>query len=243
MRFEGRAEDEVFGEKASLDLTLARIEKPERIAFCTLRLRSHWFVNVDARKFEFVNVRWDDKSVQDEIKALREKKVEHPHCLLSIAYRQLAVNAEENHHYTKASQFRYDSMNARRIEKWRGWAFWTLDWWYWLASGYGERVWQAFVVLVFVWILFAGLYTQVGFTQPTEKTSSATAAATSQPDTAGKPLELKWAFVYSLEVALLQKPEPKPLTWWAKILVLLETVFGPLQGALLALAVRRKFMR
>jgi len=41
----------------------------------------------------------------------------------------------------------------------------------------------------------------------------------------------------------LQKPEPKPLTGTAQTLVLLETILGPLQAALLALAIRRKFMR
>ena len=41
----------------------------------------------------------------------------------------------------------------------------------------------------------------------------------------------------------LQKPEPLPANKRAKTLVLLETVLGPVQAALLALAIRRKFMR
>ncbi len=41
----------------------------------------------------------------------------------------------------------------------------------------------------------------------------------------------------------LQKPEPQPETVEAKTLVAVETVLGPLQAALLALAIRRKFMR
>jgi hypothetical protein len=83
---------EAFEENASLGLMDARIEKPERIAFHTVRLRPHWFVDVDVRKFEFVSVKWNDKGVQGEIGALREKKAEHPPHLLSIAYRQLAVH-------------------------------------------------------------------------------------------------------------------------------------------------------
>jgi hypothetical protein len=43
--------------------------------------------------------------------------------------------------------------------------------------------------------------------------------------------------------SLVQKPEPKPLTGAAQTLVLLETILGPVQTALLALAIRRKFMR
>ncbi|MFY9553545.1 MAG: hypothetical protein WAV47_02375 [Blastocatellia bacterium] len=35
----------------------------------------------------------------------------------------------------------------------------------------------------------------------------------------------------------------KPITGTAQTLVLLETILGPLQAALLGLAIRRKFMR
>lgn len=41
----------------------------------------------------------------------------------------------------------------------------------------------------------------------------------------------------------LQKPEPLPANRRAKALVLFEIILGPLQAALLALAIRRKFMR
>jgi uncharacterized protein (DUF433 family) len=39
-----------------------------------------------------------------------------------------------------------------------------------------------------------------------------------------------------------QKPEPRPATPAAQTVVLLETILGPVQAALLALAIRRKFM-
>jgi hypothetical protein len=41
----------------------------------------------------------------------------------------------------------------------------------------------------------------------------------------------------------LQKPEPRPATGAAQAVVMLETILGPVQAALLALAIRRKFMR
>ena len=62
-------------------------------------------------------------------------------------------------------------------------------------------------------------------------------------DRIGQPLDLPRALTYSLEVMSLQKPDPKPLTGGAHALVLLETILGPVQAALLALAIRRKFMR
>lgn len=51
------------------------------------------------------------------------------------------------------------------------------------------------------------------------------------------------ALLYSAGVMALQKPEAAPANNRAKLLVLMETIFGPVQAALLALAIRRKFMR
>ena len=51
------------------------------------------------------------------------------------------------------------------------------------------------------------------------------------------------AFTYSAAVMTLQRPEPRPATTAAQRVVLLETILGPVQAALLALAIRRKFMR
>jgi hypothetical protein len=203
-------------------------------------------VNVDARKFDFMDVEWGPNvkragtrlDLHLELDALKDKKISPRHRLLSITCRQLALNAEENHRYEEASRFRYLSMEARRKEVWRGQAFWRLYWWYWMASGYGERVWRAFVCLFAIWVIFAALYTKVWFTKPEDPTAVPTAI-----DVVGEPLGLKRALAYSLGVMSLQRPDPKPLTDAAEALVRLEAVLGPLQSALLALAIRRKFMR
>ena len=150
--------------------------------------------------------------------------------MLAITYRRLAVNAEENHRYEEASRFRLLAMQAQRLQSWKGFDFRKLSWWYGLASGYGERVWQALLVLVAILIVSALLYTQVGF-------------ATARRDEVGVPLNLSDAITYSAAVMTLQKPDPRPATTAAKAIVLTETILGPLQAALLALAIRRKFMR
>lgn len=49
--------------------------------------------------------------------------------------------------------------------------------------------------------------------------------------------------VSSLEVITLQRPDPQPVTSTARFAVLLERIIGPIQVALLALAIRRRFMR
>ena len=116
VKFAGSMTRKVFSSTSSLDLQFARIEKPDRVSFHTLSLRPHWFVNVDARKFDFTNVNWDRRSVNEEIKSLANNRVSSPHPLLAIACRNLAVNAEENHRYEDASAFRYMAMDARRRE-------------------------------------------------------------------------------------------------------------------------------
>ena len=240
-----------FSDESVLDLQSARIDRPELIIFHTMTLRPHWFVNADPRKFAFADVKWNwpAPSPTGEIKSLEpDQHVSSPRQLLAIACGQLAENAEANNRYEEASHFRYWAMNLRRQQKWAGRKFWKTDWLhilYWVVSGYGERMLRAFAWLVALWVVFALLYTRVGFTKPEDKSAAPTADPTTatEPDTVGQPLPLKRAFTYSLGVMSLQKPEPTPLTGTAQTLVLLETILGPLQAALLALAIRRKFMR
>lgn len=263
-------DEETLNNQSSLSFQHARFDKPTRLSFHTLTLRPYWFVNIDARQFNFINVRWDwNPIINEEIEALKSKGVLEPQRLLSIACRQLAVNAEENHRYDEASKFRYWSMYARQQETWSGltswWKFrswlsiqWSrivklpilrffnrnwLYWLYWAASGYGERVFRAFAVMIGVWVFFALLYTQVGFARWEPRRSNVKEAMTEQRDEVGEPLKLPRALAYSLAVMILQKPEPRPATTAAQSFVMLETILGPLQAALLALAIRRKFMR
>lgn len=242
VRYAGGLDSQGFAAQSSVNFQHARIEKPDHFSFHTLALRPYWFVNVDARKFEFTNVEWHN-NIHQEIEALKRMKVLAPHRLLARVCRQLAINEEENHRYEEASSLRYMAMEVRRLEHWKGFAPWTLRWWYWFASGYGERVRQGFVVLIGVWLLFALLYTQVGFIRWEPRISNEQEAATTKRDDVGQPLTFKRAMTYSLSVMALQKPEPKPATNTAYAVVILETILGPLQAALLALAIRRRFMR
>jgi len=134
------------------------------------------------------------------------------------------------------------AMDARRLES-GGVAPWRLSWWYWLASGYGERPFQALMVLFAIFLVFGLLYTRVGFARWEPKLATEADAVMAQKDVVGAPLKFSRALTYSVGVMTLQKPEPKPVTAAAQSVVLLETILGPVQGALLALAIRRKFMR
>jgi len=277
LHFFGSGEHPVFTETASLKLELAQIAEPEQLIFHTVRLHPHWFVNVDARKFEFTNVNWvgfeqanlpwkerarlklkraltawpdylklgiGSEALHNELRAM--SSVENHHRLLSIACRQLATNAEDNNRYGDAAQFRYASMDARRLEKWRGWDIFTMDWWYWLVSGYGERIPRAMICLLVLLLSFGYLFTWVGF-----ETKAAPEAAAIVQEITPTPAPLKElplpsfrdGLTYAMSAALFQRPEPKAYTFWAKLCVSLEMVFVPLQAALLALAIRRRFMR
>jgi hypothetical protein len=79
--------------------------------------------------------------------------------------------------------------------------------------------------------------------QPKQRSGVAVPGDLGGIEATAKPLTLSDALLYSGAVMALQKPEPVPANKRAKLLVLLETVLGPLQAALLALAIRRKFMR
>ena len=98
-------------------------------------------------------------------------------------------------------------------------------------------------MLAGIWILFALLYTQVGFVRWEPKIDNLVQARAASSAAWIQPLRLTQALGYSAAVMTLQKPEPRPSSLTAKNLVLLESLLGPVQAALLALAVRRRFMR
>lgn len=242
--FAGSDEAEVIADPSSMDLQFARIEKADRVSFYSLTLHPHWFVNVDAREFDFVNVKWANSGrARPELELLQRTGTSSPHRLLAITARKLAANAQENDRYREASHFRRMAMDAERLEKWRGFGFLKLSWWYWLASGYGERPFQALLVLLGVMLLFGGFYQKVGFLRWEPRVATESDAVAVKRDEVGAPLSFGRALTYSAAVLTLQRPEPRPATTAAQTIVLVETILGPVQAALLALAIRRKFMR
>ncbi|SRR5581483_2986003 len=131
----------------------------------------------------------------------------------------------------------------RNPKWWSEAAVWFIHHLYRLLSGYGERVGRALMALLVVLVLFASTYCFVGFERkPSSQPATAPAGQISN-ESPDAPLNLSRAMAYSLGVALLQKPEPKSYTTTALALVYLETILAPLQAALLALAIRRRFMK
>ena len=180
----------MFGDLGSLDLQFARIEKPDRVTFHTLIMRPSWFVNIDARKLNFTNVEWDWPNINGKRPSKYAPLFRLSTCpdVPAIACHQLADNAEENKRYEEASKFRFIAMEARRRESWLGFAPWRLSWWYWLASGYGERILRASMVLIGILLVSAGIYTRVGFLRWDPKLASESDAIGAKRDDVGAPL-------------------------------------------------------
>lgn len=253
VRFAGDGRNREFGHNSSLNLQFARIEKPERFSFHTVRLYPYYFVNVDPRKFEFTSVDWqwyapnfwDALQVRGKLKRQLREKLIPSYRVLAVACRRLAVNAEENNFYRNASSFRYLAMNVERLDTGYGFGLWTVDWWYWLASGFGERIPRALITFFVIWLSFAFLFWLPNPVRCPEDSSAAYCLRWEKKE--GKTGDYFEGFAnsaaYAIEAMTLQKPEPKPASPAAHLAVLLCAILGPVQAALLALAIRRKVMR
>lgn len=259
--------------KIVLDFTQIRVDKPDRITFNKVRLRPSWFVNTDSRKFVFTDVEWENyKSAKSELKNelayLTRKKHKKPHNyqILIVSLRNLASNAEEFNRFEDGSNFRKSASECERLERINRQKQWCRrlkkQWWrknivcwqilseigksfnetkslvkkhhfdplhflYRWLSGYGEKWFRAFLWLIVIWIFFAIFYSVFGSFGSSEPTK----------------IDFLKSFGYSLQVMTLQKPEPRPYDWLTYLAYGLETILAPVQGALLALAIRRKFMR
>ncbi|MEK7724502.1 MAG: hypothetical protein AAB336_09160, partial [Acidobacteriota bacterium] len=109
------------------------------------------------------------------------------------------------------------------------------------------------VLLLLILVIFPIIYTQINF-QTCSKDRPLAASLTiceSKDEEIRKnctcstdQITFTDAIVQSLTTATLQNVEyRKPLTGWGELWIILEKIFAPLQAALLALAIRRKFMR
>jgi hypothetical protein len=183
---------------------------------------------------------------------------------LRTSCRRLALNSEGDNRYNEASRFRRMAFELERLTQKEDWAKWKRDLAkllsheikmrnirqdlaahskkvgshildvpfdfvhsvYRALSGYGERGSQAFVGLFLIWLGFAICFSYFGTFE-------------------GEVHELGMgqASIYSLQVLTLQKPDPKPLSTATLVFYALETILAPIQLALFALAIRRKFMR
>lgn len=232
--FRGNNKNPVFAENAVLNLQNAIIEKPERISFHTVRLEPNWFVDINVRQFVFTICRWNYSNgeridVTKEIQKLsKQRLIENPYKHLTLTCWQLADNQEESKNFPTASDFRKFAQESYRQEENNKFKIWYLQWWYWLSSNYGESPLKAATFLVVVILGYAIAYYFADFQVSNVQTK----------------LSFYQAFLQSVATATLQNLEIiKPYSNTSYLLIISERIFAPLQAALLALAIRRKFMR
>jgi uncharacterized protein YjbI with pentapeptide repeats len=260
VEFLGNSNNLVFGPQEWVWFN-SHIVKPELLTFHTVLLHPGWFINADVRKVDFTDVMWygmpsgPEGTLDKEIHALKDRDVQSPYTLLAQACRRLSANAEENREYPLANEFHYWAMDAVRKGSWghfkgltlRGllqketWHdirehFGLITTWYWALSGYGVRAARAFWILVSIWLTFAALYFLLVQSSPFWVFSASN--IWQGIDYA------RQAAVYSLSALVRLNPRPpsEELNWF-QTLVTIEGILGPLQIALLVLAVRRKVMR
>ena len=248
-KFSGKNNNHSSWSKDGLNFTSVDIEKSEKISFQGVKLKPDSFINTDVRKFDFTDVQWKKKRFAldwSRFKYIRfwkdeAKRGESGYERLGTVYRRLAANAAENARYAEASDFRFTAFDIQRIKRWYGRLPITLLWWYKWTSRYGENWGWAAIVLLCILTAFAVLYSDTPFyVCPLQKPIS---QSISEGLCTIRALDYYEAARHSLATATFQNVEyRRPASGWGETFVLVEKILAPLQAALIALAIRRKFM-
>ena len=177
---------------------------------------------------EFSNVDWPRRRgryvLRDEIVYRRSARSQRmPPSNLREAYQVLKRKYQDKGDHVRAGDFHYGEMEMKRREygvprRWLSWEFA-----YWMLSGYGVGHWRSLVILLALIAGFAALYF---VTKPEAFTG------------------FSEALRYSISVAALQRPKvPDEFGEIQKWVHVAESVLGPLQIALFALALRMRLKR
>jgi len=201
-------------------------------------------------------------NIEDEISILAAPqwachKEQEAWKLIGTTCRELHINAEENREYPLSNEFHYWSMDALRKKGSR--QLGLIHTAYWALSGYGVRAARAFMALLIIWVVFTTLYVlvpsspfSVSLLSEIKMTDGHSLGAPIQPTHVLVPLhwpselpsKLGKAAIYSLGAIVRLRPYPRPDgPSGFQFLVTAEGIVGPLQIALLALAIRRQVMR
>jgi hypothetical protein len=158
--------------------------------------------------------------IRKEVEATKEylAKVER-------LYRHLKQNYESQRDYGRAGDFYYGEMEMKRrqLNPLGQIPFWI----YRILSGYGESYPRALFWLIVMWLLFAVLFTVVGYT-----------------DEWGNHADLWRSLIYSAQsMTLFHELNITFHSAWGKAIKLVASVLGVIQIALFGLALQRRFKR
>lgn len=171
----------------------------------------------------------------DEYKSMIDEKylpeIRYQECERS--YREIRANYEQHKNYPDAGQFHFGEMEMRRLgisNRFR--RTFSLETGYWLFGGYGERWLWAFLSVASFLLIGTLVYASQGFTETSPKTL--------EPYTSHSFLR---AFVLSFKVSLLRDSFAQSKTAFTTVVMLFQSIIGPVSIGLLALAIGRKLRR
>jgi uncharacterized protein YjbI with pentapeptide repeats len=215
---------------ATVNFQWVRFLKPQQVFFHHVDLSRWSLLDTDLRRIDFNNVTWGTirrllsrrTALFDELNVSNQKddlaKVER-------LYRHLKQNYESQRDYGRAGDFYYGEMEMKRrqLNPLGQIPFWI----YRILSGYGESYPRALFWLVVMWLLFAVLFTVVGYT-----------------DEWGNHADLWRSLIYSAQsMTLFHELNITFHSAWGKAIKLVASVLGVIQIALFGLALQRRFKR
>lgn len=212
--------------KGDVNFAVVDFKVPEEVIFERVNLSQAYFRETHLDKVRFIEVKWDERNGRRSVQNERNVKKED-YGLLAHLYRQLKKNYEEARDYPTAGDFHYGEMEMTRRMHWaRGEFFnWFLTKAYKVLSGYGENIKKALIWTGVILLAPALIYYWFG-------------ATVDESSTLG--------FIDSLVRSLgymTFRISQTPNEIWAKALMIGQAILGPIQLALVALALRRKFRR
>lgn len=197
-----------------------------KVTFANVNLERCRLVGNSIAQMEFTNVQWPTRFsrsiLYDEISMRRRVRI--PIGNLKEAYQALKQTYQWMGDHARAGDFHYGEMEMRRRQD--GWRrrFLSPEFLYWALSGYGTGYIRASLWLLFLAVGPAGVYwwsSSVAFSSDFLK-----------------------ALYFSIQVATLQRPPtPHGLSAGGQWLQLAQTILGPVQIALFALALRMRLKR
>lgn len=188
------------------------------------------FEGTDLTKIDFDDAKWyplwSRIAVYEEIN-LKENPSYREYARVEKIYRQLKTNYKYRDDYKRIGDFHYGEMEMhRKASTWRRWI--SLYSVYWALSGYGERPLRAFIWLLALIPIWAGLVWGLGIDR-----------ASSQV-----PANYWDTLLFIFEKVTFQRPAlPAGLTWLGKFLSGLSVLLIPGQAALFILALRNRLGR
>jgi uncharacterized protein YjbI with pentapeptide repeats len=215
---------------ATVNFQGVKLLKPQQVFFHHVDLSRWSFLDTDLRRIDFNDVTWGTirrllsrrTALFDELNVSNQKddlaKVER-------LYRHLKQNYESQRDYGRAGDFYYGEMEMKRrqLNPLGQIPFWI----YRILSGYGESYPRALFWLIVMWLLFAVLFTVVGYT-----------------DEWGNHADLWRSFIYSAQsMTLFHEPKITFDNTLGQAVELVASVLGVIQIALFGLALQRRFKR